>query len=568
MSVFDVVGIASIMPFMSVVINPELIENNDKLFWFYSRLQFNKKEDFLIFLGLLTFVLLISSLCCRGIVVYLQSRLSFSLEHTLSKRLINNYLQKSYNWSLNQNSGDLSKTVLSDINTIISGAVMPLLSLISQGVVTIGLAGLLFYVDFKLALSSFFVLFFTYFFIFNVASSFLSRLGKETLKLNSQRFKIVSEIFGAFKEIRVLRLEDIYLKKFIKPSELYVKHKASAQIVSQIPRYAIEALAFGGAILLVLILLKQGNSLITILPSIALYILAGYRLIPSIQTLYYSFTKLAFTSPIINHLFSNLISSNTEKKIILLDKNLLNFEKEVKLENIKFSYPASLKTTIENVSLKIPVNKITGIVGATGSGKSTVIEILLGLLEPEEGIVYVDGIAINSKNINQWKNLIGYVPQQIYLADDSVSSNIAFGCDPMDIDHAALKNASIIANIHEFIIKELPKGYDSLIGERGVLLSGGQRQRIGIARALYRNPKLLILDEATSSLDNLTEKSVMEAISNLAQKVTIVIVAHRLSTVQKCDNIYFFEKGRIRAQGNYEKLVQVDNIFRNMSNML
>lgn len=573
MSFFDVIGIASIMPFMSVIINPELIENNTKLFWIYSQLQFNRKEDFLIFLGLLTFVLLISSLFCRAFAIYMQARFSFYLEHNLSKRLINIYLKKSYNWNLNQNSGDLSKTVLSDVNAVILGGIAPLLSLISQGIIVATLASLLFYINFKLAISTFFILIFTYLFVFKSVSNFIARIGKETLKLNSQRYKIVSEVLGAFKEIRVLGLEERYLKKFTEPSKLYLKHKATVQITSQIPRYVIEALAFGGAILLVLILLKKEDNLIKILPTIALYVLAGYRLIPSIQLLYHSFTKLKFTSPTTDHLHSIFISTNDEKmnmndkRNYLLEKNFLNFKKEIKLSNIKFSYPRSVKTTIENVSLKIPVNKITGIVGVTGSGKSTLIDILLGLLEPEKGSLSVDDVNINLNNVNLWKKFIGYVPQQIYLADDSVSANIAFGCDPLDIDSTKLKNASIVANIHDFIINELPNGYDSLIGERGALLSGGQRQRIGIARALYRNPKLLILDEATSALDNLTEKKVMKAISTLIQKVTIVIVAHRLSTIQNCDNIYFFEKGRIRAEGNYEKLFKDDNIFRNMSNV-
>jgi ABC-type multidrug transport system fused ATPase/permease subunit len=306
-------------------------------------------------------------------------------------------------------------------------------------------------------------------------------------------------------------------------------------------------------------MLATGN-ITTVLPAIALYAFAGYRLMPAIQKIFMSITTLRVTGPAITSLYNDLKKLNLK-----IDQNQNNdffFNKSIKLNNIFYSYPKSSRTALKSVDLTIPAYASVGIVGETGSGKTTVIDIILGLLEAQKGVLEVDGKIINNENRTAWQSLIGYVPQQIYLADTSVSENIAFGLDVEEINHENVERAAKIANLHEFIINELPSQYQTTIGERGVRLSGGQRQRIGIARALYHKPKLMIFDEATSALDNTTERSVMEAMYNEDYKTTKILIAHRLSTVKKCDKIFLFDKGELKHEGNYQDLLKNSDKFR------
>ena len=258
---------------------------------------------------------------------------------------------------------------------------------------------------------------------------------------------------------------------------------------------------------------------------------------------------LRISGPAIISLYDDLKKLNLK-----IDNNYNNeffFNENIKLKDIFYAYPKSSRTALKSINLTIPAYTTVGIVGETGSGKTTVVDIILGLLDAQKGTLEIDGKIINNKNKRAWQNLIGYVPQQIYLADTTVSENIAFGLEADEINHENVERAAKIANLHEFILNELPSKYETTIGERGVRLSGGQRQRIGIARALYNEPKLLIFDEATSALDNTTEKSVMEAIYNEDYKTTKILIAHRLSTVKKCDKIFLFDKGELKHEGNF-----------------
>ena len=243
---------------------------------------------------------------------------------------------------------------------------------------------------------------------------------------------------------------------------------------------------------------------------------------------------------------------------------LLN--KSITLKNIYYNYPNVSRTALSGINLSIPVKTTIGLVGATGCGKTTTVDIILGLLEPQRGTLEVDGKIIKNNNSRAWQRSIGYVPQNIYLSDDTIAANIAFGIDPRDINKEKIEKCSKIANLHEFVINELPKQYQTTIGERGIRLSGGQRQRIGIARALYHNPQVLILDEATSALDNQTEEAVMDAVNNLSKNITIILIAHRLSTVKKCDQIFLLEKGKLKNQGTFDELIKNNDNFRRSAN--
>ena len=306
--------------------------------------------------------------------------------------------------------------------------------------------------------------------------------------------------------------------------------------------------------------MRQSGNFSSALPILSLYVFAGYRLMPALQQIYSASTKVTFLGPALESLHEDIKSLKNFS--VNKDQNRFRFKKEIVLKNIYYNYPNSSRTTLKNINIIIPIKSTIGFVGVTGSGKTTTVDIILGLLEAKKGTLEVDGQIISKDNLRSWQKCIGYVPQHIYLSDDTVSANIAFGVEPKDISQEAVEKASKIANLHQFVTNELPKQYETTIGERGVRLSGGQRQRIGIARALYHNPQLLILDEATSALDNQTEKAVMDAVNNLNKDRTIIQISHRLSTVKNCDIIFLLDKGQLQHEGTFEDLINVSENFR------
>jgi ABC-type multidrug transport system fused ATPase/permease subunit len=274
---------------------------------------------------------------------------------------------------------------------------------------------------------------------------------------------------------------------------------------------------------------------------------------PALQQIYSSFTQLTYVGPALDKLHIDL--NNLKKHNLVDDQEVLTFIKEIKLKNVNYNYPNALKTALKDVNLIIPFKTKVGIVGSTGSGKTTTVDIILGLLKAQKGTLEVDGKIIDNQNLRSWQRSIGYVPQHIYLSDGTVAANIAFGENLKNINLDRVEKVSKIANLHDFVVDELPNKYQTTIGERGVRLSGGQRQRIGIARALYHNPKVLVLDEATSALDNETESIVMDSVNNLSEDITIILIAHRLNTVKRCDVIFKLEKGMIVHQGTYDEVI-------------
>ena len=311
------------------------------------------------------------------------------------------------------------------------------------------------------------------------------------------------------------------------------------------------------------LLITKNNNFAIIIPIIALFALAGYRLMPAIQIIYNSISVMRYNSPAIESLYDEF---NNLKPIIKKDfKKNIDLKKTISLNQIYFNYPNSSKNALKNLSFKIPACTTVGLVGATGSGKTTTADIILGLLEPQRGFIEIDNKKITEENKIAWLKSIGYVPQNIFLSDNSVAANIAFGVDPENIDRDSMINASKIANLHNFVMSDLPNQYETTIGERGIRLSGGQKQRIGIARALYHKPQVLIFDEATNALDNITEQAVMDAVNNLNKQITIILIAHRLNTVRNCDCIFFLENGELKGEGSFDELIKINSSFQNLT---
>jgi ABC-type multidrug transport system fused ATPase/permease subunit len=563
MALLDAIGVASIMPFIAVLGSPELVETNKLLKFAYTKLGFTDPQQFLFALGIIVFVLLVVSLAFKALTNYAQLRFTLMREYTIGKRLVEGYLHQPYSWFLSRHSSDLGKTILSEVGAVIGGGIMPLMNLIAHGTVAIALLLLLILIDPKLALIVSLTLAAAYAIIFRSTQRLLSRLGSERLTANQARFAVVSEAFGASKEVKVGGLEQAYINRFSGPARTFARHQASAEVIGQLPRYALEAIAFGGMLLVILYSMAQSGNFSSALPIIALYAFAGYRLMPALQQVYAAVTQLRFAGPALDALHADLMSLNPAYPNPSQDAIVL--KQAITLNQIQYRYPNAPQPALKSLSLTIPAKSTVGFVGATGSGKTTTVDLILGLLEAQEGAIEVDGQAITEHNRRSWQRAIGYVPQQIYLADDTVAANIAFGLDAKDIDQAAVERAAKIANLHYFVANELPHQYQTTVGERGVRLSGGQRQRIGIARALYHKPQVLILDEATSALDNLTEQAVMEAVHNLGHEITIILIAHRLTTVKDCGTIFLLEKGELKAQGTFKELIHSNEKFRAMA---
>lgn len=560
MAFLDVIGVASILPFIAVLTNPGLIDENiflNTMFQTSVIFGVENNEQFLFVLGLLVFVLLIISLLFKALTTYAQLRFVQMREYTISKRLVEAYLHQPYSWFLSRHSADLGKTILSEVSQLVSYGIAPLIELIAKGMVTIALIALLILVDVKLTFIIGLSLASAYGVIFFLVRKYLINIGGESLENNKLRYTAIIEAFGATKEVKVGGLEDKYIESFSNSAKTFAKTNASSLVAAQLPRFILEAIAFGGILLIILYIMTQVGSFNNALPIISLYVFAGYRLLPALQQIYGSFTQLTFVGPSLNSLYDDI--KNLKPVYQYRDHGKLPFNKSINLKNIQYDYPNSSGSALKDINLNIPFRSNIGLVGTTGSGKTTLVDIILGLLEPQKGTLEIDGKTISRENLRSWQQSIGYVPQHIYLADDTIAANIAFGVKVEDINPELIKKVSKIANLHEFVINELSRQYETTIGERGVRLSGGQRQRIGIARALYHNPKVLILDEATSALDNKTEHNVMEAINNLSKNITIILISHRLNTVKNCDIIFKIEKGRLVDKVNFDEIVDYNN---------
>jgi ABC-type multidrug transport system fused ATPase/permease subunit len=560
----DVMGIASLFPFITVVSNSDLIDTNFFLRKVYFLMNFNNKEDFLIFLGFAVFLIFIFAQTLKIVIIHLQLKFSLMREFTISRGLLINYLQRNYDWYLSVNTSNLSSKLLSEVNQIVYQAILPLLVLISNAIVSVFIFILLLLVDPMLALIIFSVLSFSYFTIYQLVKKYINRWGKERHESNLKRFRVVSDVFSVIKEVKLYSLESFYNAQYEIPALKYAKHQASSQSVAQMPRYILEMIAFGGMFLVVLYAITINNGLIGALPILALYAFAGYRLMPAMQLIYVSWTQIKYIAPSLFDISKDFISPVGHKELVKFnDKKSTSLSKKISIESLTFSYPGAQSEAIVNVNFIIRANNTVGIVGKSGAGKTTLIDIMMGLYFPNSGKIIVDGVPVDRNNIDSWRSNIGYVPQQIYLLDDTIANNIALGEEANKIDQSNIEAAARTANLHDFIMT-LPDGYGTLVGDRGVKLSGGQRQRIGIARALYRKPQILFLDEATSALDNLTESAVIEAVHNLSHKLTIVLVAHRLSTVKSCDQILLMDSGKIVDSGTYQELFKKNSSFKLM----
>ncbi len=567
MGIFEVLSIASIFPLIGLISNPNIIYEQPILLFIYNSLNFVSSKDFIVFSGIFCLLAFSISIIIKTLTNYKQIFFLQSCEYEFSRKLFSNYINQPYTWILKRNSAILGKNIISEVNTVVNYGLQPILVILSQSFLSLLIITLIFISNFRLAIFLLLLFSTTYTIIFFIFNPFLKRMGDERSITNGARFKLLNETFGAFKLLKLYGIEKLYLNKFNPIAKKYASRESYLQIITSLPRYFVELIAFGGIQIIIIFQVLNNNNFINSLPFISLYLFSGYRLLPSLQQIYNSIAQLRFVHmPLIN-LNKELKKNNNYYCKNTYYSKRINLKRKLTLNKISYSYDTSSRKVLEDISMTIPAKTTIGLVGTTGSGKTTTIDIILGLLKPTSGFLKVDNKIINQKNCLEWQKNIGYVPQDIFLLDADIKSNIAFGINDFDIDMKKVIRASKIANLHNFVLDELPNGYKTTVGERGIRLSGGQKQRIGIARALYNNPTILILDEATSSLDNLTEKSVMKAVNELSNNITIIMVAHRLSTVKNCDLIYLFENGKVACNGKFDELKISYKKFRDMANI-
>ncbi len=574
MALIETAGVASVMPFLAVLGNPEVVQTNEQLSSVYDALGFESTRSFLVVLGMASFGIVVVGSLFRLLTHYALLRWANLRRHSVSQRLLAGYLRQPYEFFLGRNTADLSKSILSEVDELTENVFIPGIQLLAYAVTAIVLVGFLFLVDPWVALVVGATLGGAYSLIYIGVRGVLGRLGRDRASANRERFTAASEVLGGIKGLKVLGRESAYLPRFRGPSVRYSKHRATNNVVALAPKYLIEAVGFGGVLALALFLMATRDDLAGVLPLLGLYVFAGYRLLPSAQHIFAAASRLRFGWGAVEEVHKDLlglrqtyapgegISGEAESAPGSRRRSFALIE----LQAVSYRYPKAEKAALTDINLRIARGSTLGIVGSTGAGKTTLADILLGLLTPTSGSVRVDGQMLTSLSAGAWKKYIGYVPQHIFLTDSSLRANIALGVAPSRISDQMVKEAAQAAQIDRFITT-LPAGYETHVGERGVRLSGGQIQRVGIARALYHDPELLILDEATSSLDTGTEALVMEAVEHLKGSRTLIIIAHRMSTVEACDQIVVLEDGRVVAQGGFQDLMETSAAFRKVATL-
>ncbi|MGO1159057.1 ABC transporter ATP-binding protein [Acinetobacter lwoffii] len=539
MAFIESAGVISIMPFLAVLSNPGIAESNHYLNLLYDFTEASNKQNFIVYLGFISLFIVVFSTVLKILTQYAVNRFSSLQRHYFSTRLLKIYLQQNYEFFIQRNSTVLVKNILSEVDQLIWTMILPALTLMSYGIVLLSMVGILLLYDPLMAIATALVLGVFYVAIYMLVRKKLNQIGQEFTQANTERYQNCQEALAGIKDVIINNAKHEYIEQFERSSRVFARHIATRDTLGQVPLNIIETVGYGCLIGLAMILVVSGKDVSHILPILGLYGFAAYRMLPAAQNIYRSISQIKFSEQVLAVLQPEFeLQKTSESFINQHDVKPLKFDHSIRLQNIKFAYPnRSEQPVLDGFNLEIKKNSSLGIMGKSGCGKSTLMDILLGLLSPQKGKIYVDDVELTVENIASWRNLVGYVPQFIYLADKTIAENIAFGVPKEKIDLKQVKKVARLAQIDDFIMHNLKNGYDEIVGERGIMLSGGQRQRIGIARALYKDPQVLFMDEATSALDHETEQAINHAVQSLNGKMTMVIIAHRGNAVEGCDQI-------------------------------
>ncbi|MCP3029184.1 ABC transporter ATP-binding protein [Halobacillus sp. A5] len=558
-AILETIGIGLIVPFVGIVTKPELIHDQFILAYFYDLFNFNSNNAFIIFAVIVLLLVFVSKNLYLLLFNYTQFRVILNQQVKLSAELFQEYLTKPYTFHLKRNTSDLLRNINSEVPKVFQGIIMSSFQLFTEILVIVCVLTLLFITSPIATITAFTLLSGSVFIFFKIFRKKISLLGNEQQKVSGKMIKWVNQGLGASKVVKVTGKESFFINAYKEQSQIKANNSRYMKLLEQVPRLFIETLLVSVVLITMVIIVLQGKDTSEIISTMALFAMAAFRLMPSITRVVAMITTIKYSQPALSVIYYDLsrekdyISYRNELgfKKDIINRGEKTYKKLIKLENISFKYPGQDNYCVENVSLNIPIGDSVAFVGPSGAGKTTLVDIILGILQPEKGEVKIDGESLTSQK-SLWQQKIGYIPQSIYLSDDTIRGNVAFGIESEKINDKEVWRALEQAQLKEFV-KDLPEKLNTTVGENGVRLSGGQRQRIGIARALYHNPEILFMDEATSALDNETEKEIMKAIDGLKGEKTLIIIAHRLSTIKNCDTTFEINGGHLVSPQSKQK---------------
>lgn len=565
MAISELIGIASIAPFMALVGKPSILHGDNMLAVIYGSTNIDNEQLFIIYVGLCVLLTLLLSSLVSMYTTWKLSLFSTKIGTEIASELYVYYLNQNWLYHSENNSADLTKKIVNETDRMTMQIIMPFMLLNSRIVFGFIISVSLFLYDPVVAVVGLLVFLIAYVALFKNVRKSLNANGQSISESYSTRYRLINEALGGIKDVILLERQKVFTERFDESGKMLAHGLGTNNAISLVPRYAVELLAFGSMIALVLVLLNDyEGDLGKILPALSVYVLAGLKLLPAFQQIYGNLAQIKGAMPAYYEIRADLaLASEWRGSSDTSVSELSPLQNGITLKNIVFSYPNSNSLAIKNINTFIPAKQTIGIVGPSGSGKSTLVDIILTLISAK-GEILVDGVPVNDGNKASWRKKIGFVPQNIFLTEGSIAENIAFGIKSNEIDRNKVKIALDLAHLTD-TVNNLENGVDTLVGERGVKLSGGQRQRIGIARALYHDAEVIVFDEATSALDGITEKLIMDAINDFSGNKTIIMIAHRLKTVKKCDRILFIDKGSIVDQGTYDDLYSRNQQFRKMA---
>lgn len=559
----ELVGVGAVMPFVMIVANPDKLLKVAYVADIFDYLGLVTPSEMRWFVGICMAALFVLLNLSRLGVRYLSLQTSAKIQSCLTHALFRYYINKSYLFHTKNNSATIKVKIFSELRWICQ-SFESFLIMNSSLFISICICGLLVYIDPYVGIGCGVFLGAVYIGIFRLVRKRVWNCSKEIMQKNEDSSQTASEALNGIVDVKIFGREELFVRRVKDQRLKMVLAEAMINFLSVTPRYLIEGFAMVVVIALVIIITEKQGGFMNAIPVLSVYIMGSFRVLPALQGVFANATRIKGSSAALHNIIGDVLKSldgYQEDIIPEAEGDTLVFKDEFKLNNINFSYNADSKKVLDDISLSIKKNHTVGFAGPSGSGKTTAIGVILGLLDVNSGNMSVDGVEITEEKKQSWQRKIGYVPQMIFLADTTIAENIAFGAE---IDPNKLSEAAKLAELSTFV-EGLPRGYDTIVGENGMQLSGGQRQRIGIARALYNDPELIIFDEATSALDGITEDAIIDAINKIGHKKTIIMIAHRLTTLKDCDEIFLFDEGRIAASGTFSKLMDSNESFRSMS---
>lgn len=569
MTIIEIFGVAAIIPFMALVGDMSQLQQDTFIGQVYQSSGIASESKFVFMLGICVLCILFISTIVSMFTIWKLSMFVHYFGTEIADRLYTHYLRQGWLFHASGSSAQLTKKIATETLRVTGGILVPLIYVNSKVILAILMSLSIFIYDPMVAITGISIFGITYYIIFKIVKARLSLYGQAISEVNEQRFRLMNEGFGGIKDVLLLGRDKNFIERFNETGNILAYSNGTSTALIQTPRYFLELIAFGSMISMILFLITNHNgNLGIILPILSVYAIGAIKLLPAFQQIYSSTgiirANIAAFESIQQDLRDSLQFQEEKLTQLKIEQSRFFPKLHISLENISFTYPNKKEKTLDKVNILIQANTVIGIVGPSGSGKSTLIDILLSLIDPDEGQLKIDEKLVSNHNRRSWQNTIGFVAQNIFLSEGSIAENVAFGLPQDEIDIEQVTKVIELAHLAEFT-ESLKDGIHTKVGERGIQLSGGQRQRIGIARALYNKAEVLVFDEATSSLDGITEKMIMEAIHDFSGKKTIILIAHRLKTVQKCDQIFFINNGRVDDHGTYDELIEKNELFKKMA---